>query len=397
LNVSRSFFCIVFTSASLLIGGCTDEPNPVGFDVLPRTDLSPAQIDTVYANYHHTVPSLLATSTLDRMMLGITTTSDQWKYESWSCIKFFSWPDSLLGVTIDTARIFLKTVSTFGSSSVALTFAVHRASLNWAGDSLSYDSLKLPSSYYDNSPLLTQSREDTGWVMINLQDTALVRTWFLSNTDTVHRNDGLILRPTNSSVIKGLSTFYSVDAAALPQLVVSYTKDGQHGTYRHTYGTAKFVSATTPPSSVHINNDSLMFYAQNGVAFHGHVGFDSLRLPQQTLLYGAILELTLNISASRIIEHDSLLAYQTKADESIDYYNYYDLGVPSTSSSGKRIYKFNIRNLVVQWIKGTAKSELTFGGYAEGLSYDLFALYGSGSGTSPLLRPRIIITYYTKQ
>jgi hypothetical protein len=74
-----------------------------------------------------------------------------------------------------------------------------------------------------------------------------------------------------------------------------------------------------------------------------------------------------------------------------------DVGIPSTQSSGKRVYKFNVRNLLVQWIKNSQRKMFAIGGHSEGLSFDLFTLYGSKLSTPIELRPRLILTYYTKQ
>ena len=69
----------------------------------------------------------------------------------------------------------------FGNSSASLSFTVYSATKAWSGDSLSYDSLKFPSTYYDQSgnPILIQSSEDTGWTTILIRDTAIVRAWFI--------------------------------------------------------------------------------------------------------------------------------------------------------------------------------------------------------------------------
>ena len=383
----------------LSLSACEDPFNSVGIDTIPQSDLSPARIDTIYASNHFSKRDQILTISLDRTFLGAFSAPNQWDYEAWTCLKFYHWPDTLLGVVIDTAKIYIKIANGLGNQTLPLSFSVYKALRSWSGDSLSYDSLKYPSVYYNSSALLTQINEDTGWISISITDTAIIRRWLSSNVDTTHLNDGLILRPTGSNVIKGLYSFNASDANVQPRLSITYHRNDStqdYNTYTHSYGTAKYVSNISLPPSIQLATDSLI-YIQNGNSFHGYIAFDSLKLSPQILLYGAYLELTLLPSSSSISYRDSLIAFQTTSNGLIDYYNYMDVGIPSTQSSGKRVYKFNVRNLLVQWIKNSQRKMFAIGGHSEGLSFDLFTLYGSKLSTPIELRPRLILTYYTKQ
>jgi hypothetical protein len=390
------FFCVSILLA--LVSGCDDPPNAVGDGVLKADDFSPIRIDTFYATTHHSQKELLYSYGLDRTMVGRHSASNQWSYEAWACLKFSDWPDSLLGVIIDTAKIQMKMIAGLGDQTLPISFSVHKALQSWGGDSLSYDSLKNPDIYYNSTPLLAPFHEDTGWVTIEMTDTGMVRAWMISNTDSTHVNDGLILRPTSTNGIKGLYSFNTVDESLRPRLSITYHRVDsvkEYIQYVHSTGSAKYISNVVIPSSVQLAGDSMM-YIQDGFSFHGHMGFDTLQLSQKILIYGAVLETTLNSSASRIDNQDSLLVYQTTSTGFIDYYNYYNIGIPSTAGSGHRVYQFNVRNLVTQWIKGTQKKEFILGGYSEGLSFDLFTLYGSGANTPLTVRPKLIVTYYAK-
>jgi hypothetical protein len=237
-------------------------------------------------------------------------------------------------------------------------------------------------------------------VTIFISDTAMVRNWFISNDDTLQVNNGLVFSPTNTGLIKGFYSFNTSDATVMPKLVVSYDKDGQKGTYTHSYGISKYVSHVTPSASVQIGTDS-MIYVQNGFCYHGEVNFATFQLPRPISLYRATLEMTLDTSTSRISANDSLNAFLTKTDGTIDwgYYYYYGntWGKPSISSTGKRVYKFEVLNFVALWKNGVTIPKIIVGGKNEGLSFDLFRLYGSGSNTPQALQPKLIITYYQKR
>ena len=87
--VSR--FILFFCSGVLLLlfASCYDNPDPVGSGSFSKNDLIPTLIDTLCATQHTSTKAFLYTQNLERVMLGINTTTDNWKYEAWACIKFF--------------------------------------------------------------------------------------------------------------------------------------------------------------------------------------------------------------------------------------------------------------------------------------------------------------------
>ena len=113
----------------------------------------------------------------------------------------------------------------------------------FATDSLTYDSLNLNSVnsvhgvYYNSTPLSVQTFipvGDTQSVTINILDTAMIREWFSTNTDSTDLNDGLVIRPTNSNIIKGFYSFYASDTSLTPTLYVTYIDtNGNEQSYSH--------------------------------------------------------------------------------------------------------------------------------------------------------------------
>ena len=398
LNVSR--FGLLFSIGLLIwsLIGCNDTPNPVGVNVLSQEDFSPVRIDTFYASFRPSAQWDISTQYLDRFMLGINTTTDKWEYKSWAFLKFYQWPDSLLGDTIVSAKIHFKVLSSLGAS--PLNFSGFYATKSWLADSLTFSDLTTPGIYYSNTNPIVQApvRDTSGWVTLIL-DADTASTWFRSNTDTTDMNDGIVLQPKSTDLMESYYSFNTLDPAMCPVLEITYMKSGVTATYTHSYGASRYVADVSPPPSVQKNGKLLVssdsaILVQDGISYYGDIPFDTLHLSPRTLLYGAVLELTLK-SSSPSISHDSLIAFQAKSDGSPDIYNYADYGTPYTDRSN-RVYKFNVRNLVAQWIKGTTSPELIITGAYDGLSFDLFTLWGPGSATQPALRPRIILTYYNK-
>jgi hypothetical protein len=376
----------------LIFTGCNDKPDPVGHSALTSKDLQPVHVDTIYATQHNSTKYFQNTSEIDRIMLGINTSSNGWKYKAWSCIRFFSWPDTLLGVRIDSAYIQLKSNYVFGDSTSPLTFSVYSALQNWTGDSLSYDSIKSAGIYYNTTMTMSHSTNSDGWLTMNIRDTAVIRSWFVSNSDT---NKGVIIGPTESgniNFIRGFVSFNSVDTTAWPKLIIKYTNtnDGSTGTYTNNHGSSKYVS-DLDYGTTQFATDS-MIYVQNGIAYHTNIWFNNFSLLRQSSIYRATLEMTLDASSSPSYQYDALYASRTTTDGAIDFdYVVYE-GAP-TIVSGKKIYKFDIAYIVNAWKNGTTIPKLIVYGKNQSLSFDLFKFYGSIS----IYKPRIIITYFSKQ
>lgn len=399
------FFLFVCTGTILsLFLGCNDAPNPVGAGTQPLGDYGVVHVDTFYTTVEQpTVPNLLSTGSLDRMMLGKYQAQQNQTYEAWTCLKFYSWPDELLGVTVLSATIQLRPFYHFGDSLSSLSFDVFRAKASILGDSLTYDSLNLNSNYYyDNIPIntsVTIQASDT-LCLINL-DTAVVRQWLISNTDTTDRNDGLLLRPGNANVIKGFYSCNTTDTALAPTLYITY-KDtsGDIVTYTHKYGLSQYVSHVDP--SLFVNSSDGKIRVQNGISYQGLVAFPEISLswsnPWSVLIHKAILETTLDSASSSLrftpFENGMLYGLSVGTDNTVDGL-YYSLSTQTTNSAGQYVFQFNATGIALNWLKNTSTRKFALSGYSTGNSFDLFTFYGAGS--TIIQRPKMIITYSIKR
>jgi hypothetical protein len=403
---SPRFFFLFCTGTMLCLSfGCNDAPDSVGATTQPVGYLGALQVDTFYATGHSSLPNRLYTSSIDRFMLGKYQT-----YQAWACLKFGSWPDSMIGVTITSATIRLKSVYHFGKSMSVLPFDAYRARASWAGDSLTYDSLSLNTvgqspynCYYDISTKYSSTIQagDTDWVTIDIPDTTMLREWFSTNSDTMQLNDGIILSPdpSFSNVIRGFYSYYASDTSYQPTLYVNY--DGAYGpnTYVHKVSSSKYVSSIDRASLITDNN---LIYIQSGISYRGLISFDSILTTWPVSIHRALLQVTLDESKSSPqfnffptpFLHDSVYALSVGTD-SISDGSFSALSQRSTDNFGRVIYSFESAGLANRWLNNSSARKVALCGYFESSSFDLFTMYSENAEKK--LRPRIIITYSIKR
>ena len=397
LKVFRFILLLGIASILFLINGCNDTPNSVGRGSQDKEDYGVVHVDTFYATDHTSTQNLIYTSSMDRFMLGKYKT-----YQAWTCLKFYGWPDSLIGAKITSATIRLRGVYHFGDSLAPLSFNAYRAMSNlFHSDSLTYDSLNLNSVnsvhgvYYNSSPLSIQTFipiGDTGSITINILDTTMLREWFSTNTDTTDLNDGLIFRPTNSSIIKGFYSFNASDTSYQPVLYITYQDtNGNTLSYSHKVGLSKYVSTVNQANLI---TDTKLIYVQNGISYRGLVSFDSISTPWPVSVYRAVLQVTLNVPQSSAqftpFAHDSLYALSVGTNDKSDG-GAYGISQPTIDSSGHPIYSFEIRDLAVRVLNNASIRKIALSGYSESGSFDLHSIYGAQSAKKS--KPRLIITY----
>jgi hypothetical protein len=383
LKVFNVILLVGIVSVFFLLNGCNDTPNSIGKGSLAGGDNGIVHVDTFYATGYSSEPNLIYTSSIDRFMLGKNNT-----HQAWACIKFSQWPDSLIGTTITGATIRLRGVYHFGDSTASLSFDVLRAKASLANDSLSYDSLSLNGSFYfSNSPIICQSFTpvgDTETTTINILDTTMLREWFSTNTDSTHLNDGLILRPTNSHIIRGFYSFNASDTALQPTLYVTYLDtSGNPVTYSHKIGSSKYVSTV---DKANLLTDNKLIYVQCGISYRGLVSFDTLPIPWPVSIYHAVLEITAPAPSSA--SSDFLYALSVESSGKSDGIAHALSQTSTDSTTGHPVYSFDVRTIAIRWLSNASIRKVAFSGYSESTSFDLFKLYGTG-----ILRPRIIITY----
>jgi hypothetical protein len=379
-----------------LLCGCNDTPNSVGRGSQNKEDYGVVHIDTFYATAHSSLPNLLFTFSSDRFMLGKYKT-----YQAWACLKFYSWPDSMIGAKITSATIQLKGVYHFGDSLSQLSLSVHRALSNlFRSDSLAYDSLNLNTVnsangvYYNSSPLSVQTNipvGDTGLISITILDTTMLREWFSTNTDTTDLNDGLVIRPTNSNIIRGFYSFNVSDTSLTPTLFVNYVDtNGNSYTYAHKSGSSEYVATVNQASLITDNN---LIFVQNGISYRGLISFDSISIPWPVSIHRAVLQVALNSAQSSPqntpFAHDTMFALSVGINDMSDGGAY---GISQRNdSSGHPIYSFDVRQIAIRMLSNASTRKIVLAGYDEATTFDLHTLYGAIPDKK--LKPRIIITY----
>ncbi|MCX6142285.1 MAG: hypothetical protein NTZ35_03605 [Ignavibacteriales bacterium] len=374
-------FCSFFV---FFIAGCAETPNQVGAKLLPGKDLLRVDTTTVWAIASTSQPVIIGTASSPRLLLGKVNT-----IESWGLIQFASLPDSIRLLPFVSAQLNLRTIYHFGDSLAPFSVAIHNVLMNWSSDSLTMDSLKAPGFYESNPRGIGSfsSVGDTVTISIPL-DTAMIRTWGTSS-DTLSTNFGLLLRPTNSNVVKGFGTFSQSDAALWPQLLLLFQgSGGVIDSLMVNTGSDRFVATGPAPSW---RSDSTHIYVQNGFAYRGAIDFDVSVLPPHAAIHKATLQLTSDPSRTQFnyFTVDSLRAYFV--DTSGVAITYLESISEGAQIGTAKVYQITVGSFMQRWVAGTGKRRLIIAGFEEWSALDLFSLYGAGA--SKTLKPKLTIYY----
>ncbi|MCI0708263.1 MAG: hypothetical protein L0Y80_12365 [Ignavibacteriae bacterium] len=383
----KKYITVIITVVSLSIAalqGCMEEPNAVGSKILPPSDL--LQLDTT-SNTAVGTSVIAARPNITSPANILVGSADG--FESWALLRFTTMPDSLLFTRLVDAEIQLQTTYHFGDSAALLSFDVHQALVSWSGDSLTIDSLQVPG-FFDPTPSSSFSMSpvaDTAIITIPI-DTTIVRQWINSVLDTTTTNWGVLLKPTNTSVIKGFATDQSSNSDWQPKLVTRFiqpdsvdvdtaTITGSAATY------TAFRNTPAPP------DDESRIYIQNGIATRGMINLDISSLPAKATIHKAVLDLTLDQQASRLNSHsrDSVSAFFVDTTGSaISILAISEL----VSENGQKVYRLSVTNAVQVWIqRDDLLRRLLIAGYAENSTLDSFVFYGVQSN----FPPKLTITY----
>lgn len=368
---------------SVALASCMEEPSPVGARLLPDTDLLKLDTTTVGAiktSSEQNIPTKLLPS---RLLVG--KTSDR---ESWAAIRFNAIHDSLVLVNVLSARLELRVNYHFGDSLAPFSFDVHKILRNWGSDSLTIDSLRSPG-FFQATPMSSLNAGpvgDTATVAVAL-DTATVRSWLNAPLDTMTTNFGVLLKPTNSGVIKGFATSIASVVEHRPRLVVLYSRQGTTRVDTVTISGSTDVFAAFTENSSWLT-DSSRVYVHNGLSSRGVIEFDISSFTKSTSIHKAVLEVTLDPAASRLNSYstDSLYAFFVTTDGVLP--NLFALSEPKVIE-GRKVYHFPISSFVQIWTRTNEPRKIVLAGYTEHYSLDSFVLYGASSP----FKPKLIVTY----
>jgi len=339
---------------------------------------------TVLAVRSTSQPVIIGTESSPRLLLGKVNTT-----ESWGLIRFAALPDSIHTKPLISAQLNLRTIYHFGDSLAAFSLAIHNVLMNWSSDSLTIDSLKAPG-FYDTKMSGNgnfSSVGDTVTITIPL-DTLMIRKWG-TVSDTTLTNFGLLLRPTNSRVVKGFGTFSQGDAALRPRLLLRVQgSGGVIDTLIVNSGGNRFVATGPAPNWP---SDSTRIYVQNGFAYRGAVDFNVSLLPLHSAIHKATLQLTIDPSHSQsnYFTADSLQVFFVGDDGAT--LTYLETLSESTRVGTTKFYQFSVGRFVQRWIRGATSRRLVIAGFEEWSSLDLFSFYGAGADKT--LKPKLTIYY----
>lgn len=383
---------LVATLAIAIIGttGCMEEPSPVGARLLPEVDIVKVDTDTIGTLGNSYARKFPAFRDPTRILLGNAGFIDT---EAWAWLKFSPLPDTLIGVTLLEASINLKGAYALGTTSEQLSYDLHKGLKNWFVDTTNVDSLSLdaiqPGSYYESvgRPGLLPVQHDTTGFSIRL-DTSLVREWLTAITDSTKSNFGVVLKPTNTNLIRGFRSFRDIDPANAPQLVIVFQRaSGARDTARISRGEDRFLARVRSDAWM---SDSTTVRIRNGISYRGVLDFKNVVLEKNYAVHRALLEVTLKDStALNDYTTHSLYAYFMTESGVVE-----NLLSPSEvgTSNGQKVYRFIVSNFVHFWGRGVPVRTIAIGGATEQNTIDVFALHGPGS-SNIAARPKLIITY----
>lgn len=363
---------------ALFLASCSEDPNPVGLGLLPRSDYIKIDTTTFFATQSssqrwHPVSS-------NRLLIGKNK-----DVESWGIFRFVGIPDTLESKALVSAQLMLRANYHFGDSLAPFSVTAHQVYSTW-GDSLSLDSIKA-ANFYNASPMSQSpvtSIGDTDFFYVAI-DTNLVRKWITTGGDSA----GILLRPTNSNVIKGFGSGNNTDQVQWPKLMLRVLRSGSTAvdTVILTGSIARFAAGITNTTWA---NDSAQVYVRNGISYRGIVKFDVSSLPRHAAVHRAVLEVTLNRPLSQWNSYtaDSLYAYFISKGVILDAS--YILSDRSDVNNFHR-YSFSIGPFVQQWVRAAEDQSIAIGGYTETNAIDVFTLYGSAAAAG--LKPKLTVIY----
>ncbi|MGB5872838.1 MAG: DNRLRE domain-containing protein [Bacteroidota bacterium] len=301
-------------------------------------------------------------------------------------------------VLVESATLTLKAVTWTGNSTAPFRFTVHRILRNWDQTTLTWDSVQ--SGFYDPGVTYGEYAEgaapDTHSVVVDL-DTALVRAWLQSSTDTTTTKFGIILVPTASTnIVRGFEGFESFPDSALPRLKIIATNVA--GTTRDTLlfnlGVDTFVGNID-----NLNSDPGLIYAQAGVVYRSTLQFDVSFVPRGALINKAEMQLLLDPATTRLTKFtsDTVVSPHVILDAADNSVFSGDL----SSSFGNRkegtshLFAFSVPEAVQFWVQGSNNGFLlkTITGPETG-TFELYTFFNHAA-TDSAARPRMQILYTT--
>jgi hypothetical protein len=362
----------------LHLGGCVNEPGPVGSGLIPGSDLLQGDSLDIVPSQSRSI--LVIPDTVNSLRTTIAI-GKKGAYEAWGLVLFTNFGSAYDSIAVQTAELRLKTSFHLGDSLGQFSLAVRKALATWTRSTFAYTNLREPG-FYEEPARSTHgfgSIGDTADITISL-DTALVNSWFRS--DTTNPNYGIVLEPLNSSVIKGFLN---------PQLVITYIPSGSSDadtvTFTPAIGNYGFVLGGVDTLAL---QDSVLLHVRAGAASRAVMQFDISGLPAYSAIHRALLEIWADESLFDRSSNmqDSLMA--TFRDELGFIPRFEALSSVSGSGSAK-LYTLNLTPFVQYWVQNIGIPEIGIRARNERNGIEAFMLHGTAA-IEPL-KPRLRILY----
>jgi hypothetical protein len=297
-------------------------------------------------------------------------------------------------VGVFSASVTLRFLTWSGDSTGDLSFNVYRISRSWSEGYATWDTLQ--ANFYSTAKLIghltSSAGADTQEVTFAV-DTAMVREWLATGTDSTNTKYGIVLVPDASCrIMRGFNAFGYDSTRFSPTLtVVAGSTNGTNlDTTVYTSGYDTFFGDVP-----YMGNASLLF-AQCGVQYRSRLTFDVSFIPRTAIINRADLQVRRDAAASRL-NRFSDSSFGAGASLSTTDFSSLDAGVTSAHrmTDSALTYTLDARRPAQLWVHGENYGLTIYPSLVDGRrSMDLFA-FRSPSAPNAADRPRLRITYTT--
>jgi hypothetical protein len=392
LFIKKLILLLFLVTPLIMFQACSDTPTGAGAGLLEQDQIDVKTYDTsvdtttITASYRKRTINL---GTASRLLIG-----RRGSVEAGTVIRFnIVLPDTLRdqinndSVTVESASITLTRSYLFGTDGDPLNLNVYKVNSSWLSTSFNSDSIA--SLQFDNTNQLTALSIADTLTTIGLQP-QLALTWIKAVADTALPDEyGAYLKAAEgSNKILGYYDVSNADAALTPKLNVVYrTASGELVTVQYsTFADASVVTGDIPQ----VSENTIVVRA--GLEVISQLRFELSDLPDNAIINKAILTLKKNAAESLAGSDyvNSLSAYFVPDSSKPD-------SVTSLITLNPEADKYSgdVTFYVQEWVKTGKNAGLIITATGRFTGVELFALYGPGADTAS--RPRLTITYTTKQ
>ncbi|KAA0211538.1 DNRLRE domain-containing protein [Ignavibacteria bacterium CHB1] len=387
INLIRSFIQVIIGITILVsIQSCEEVPTDIGSGFISPDDtlnvkVLDSETDTIpllATQYKKAFSNFISPFILIGKTAGV---------ESSGLLRFNNLPSTYQGVTVNSAKLFLKYVNYYYTDSAGtLDFNIYKLTQDFSFATVTRDSIN--SGSYNPAPVGNYSGTpvDSVTVSINL-DNNMVKDWleFAADPNYHEPNYGMIFIPNSASTtIKGFGST-NANTIETPYVEIALTLNGQNDTITLNTTESNFITDGDISS---LPSDRITL--QSGVSIQNFFRFNLSKLPSNVIVNEARLEMYLDttssyyfsVSEKRIVAN--LITDSTTLEDTLSIIN-------SEIQGNKYILQFN--PFVQFWANGTFENKgIALSTLSKRLNIDKFVFY-SPTYSDVSKRPRLRITY----